>query len=330
MEISLRFVNFEIMKKIATILSLCLVCLLSADGQTSTNPQQAYIDAYSSIAVAEMQRSGIPASITLAQGMLESRYGLSDLALKGNNHFGIKCHDWTGRSIKMDDERPGECFRAYAAAEESFKDHSDFLRFRDRYRFLFDYEITDYRSWAYGLSKAGYATDPEYPAKLIKLIEDYNLTKYDKLNRRQMRDLPETPTSLEAVSRLEGKALEKFSFPLSRAIYTQNGVPFIYAQEGETYKSIAESNKLFLKELLKFNDLSKEPELKPGDVVYLKNKKKDSKKGLDKYVVDQEGETLWSICQRFAVQQKEIEKINGFKKGHVLHEGDMIYLRKVK
>ena len=330
MEISLRFVNFEIMKKIATILSLCLVCLLSADGQTSTNPQQAYIDAYSSIAVAEMQRSGIPASITLAQGMLESRYGLSDLALKGNNHFGIKCHDWTGRSIKMDDERPGECFRAYASADESFRDHSDFLRFRDRYRFLFDYDITDYRSWAYGLSKAGYATDPEYPAKLIKLIEDFDLGKFDKLNRRQMRDLPQTPTSLEAVSRLEGKALEKFNFPLSRAVYTQNDVPFIYVQEGETFKSIAESNKLFLKELLRFNDLSKEIELHPGDIVYLKNKKKESKKGLDKYVVDQEGETLWAICQRFAVQQKEIEKLNGFKKDHVLREGDMIYLRKTK
>ena len=326
----MRFVNFESMKKIAALLSLCLFCLISADGQTNTNPQQAYIDNYYQIAISEMQRSGIPASITLAQGMLESRYGLSDLAIKGNNHFGIKCHDWTGLSIKMDDERPGECFRAYASADESFRDHSDFLRFRDRYRFLFDYDITDYRSWAYGLSKAGYATDPEYPAKLIKLIEDFNLSQYDKLNRRQMRDLPQTPTSLEAVSRLEGKALEKFNFPLSRAIYTQNDVPFIYAQEGETYKSICESNKLFMKELLKFNDLSKEPELKAGDVVYLKKKKKDSKKGLDKYVVDQEGETLWEICQRFAVQQKEIEKINGFKKDHVLHEGDMIYLRKSK
>ncbi|MBP5537785.1 MAG: glucosaminidase domain-containing protein [Bacteroidales bacterium] len=318
------------MKKIIALLSLCLVCFLSADGQTSTNPQQAYIDTYSQIAIQEMQRSGIPASITLAQGMLESRYGLSDLAIKGNNHFGIKCHDWTGKSIKMDDERPGECFRAYASADESFKDHSDFLRFRDRYRFLFDYDITDYRSWAYGLSKAGYATDPEYPAKLIKLIEDFDLSKFDKLNRRQMRDLPQTPTSLEAVSRLEGKALEKFNFPLSRAVYTQNDVPFIYVQEGETFKSIAESNKLFLKELLRFNDLSKEIELHPGDIVYLKNKKKESKKGLDKYVVDQEGETLWAICQRFAVQQKEIEKLNGFKKDHVLREGDMIYLRKVK
>ena len=330
MEMSLRFVNFEIMKKIIALLSLCLVCFLSADGQTSTNPQQAYIDNYSQIAILEMQRSGIPASITLAQGMLESRYGLSDLAIKGNNHFGIKCHDWTGKSIKMDDERPGECFRAYASADESFRDHSDFLRFRDRYRFLFDYDITDYRSWAYGLSKAGYATDPEYPAKLIKLIEDFDLGKFDKLNRRQMRDLPQTPTSLEAVSRLEGKALEKFNFPLSRAVYTQNDVPFIYVQEGETFKSIAESNKLFLKELLRFNDLSKEIELHPGDIVYLKNKKKESKKGLDKYVVDQEGETLWAICQRFAVQQKEIEKLNGFKKDHVLREGDMIYLRKTK
>lgn len=320
------------MKKLISLFALCMCAFLAADAQntTNTNPQQAYIDTYNQIAVSEMQRSGIPASITLAQGMLESRYGLSDLAAKGNNHFGIKCHDWKGRSITMDDEKKGECFRAYDTPEESFRDHSDFLRFRDRYRFLFDYDITDYRSWAYGLSKAGYATDPEYPAKLINLIEEYKLSQFDKLSRRDQRNLPETPTSLEAVSRLEGKALEKFSFPLSRAVYSQNDVPFIYVQEGESFKSIAESNNLFLKELLKFNDLSREQELKPGDVVYLKNKKKESKKGLDKYVVEEEGESLWAICQRFAVQQKEIEKINGFDKKHVLHEGDMILLRKPK
>ena len=311
-------------------IALCLCGFLAAEAQTNTNPQQAYIDKYNKIAVSEMQRSGIPASITLAQGMLESRYGLSDLAVKGNNHFGIKCHDGKGRSMTMDDEKKGECFRAYDTPEESFADHSDFLRFRDRYRFLFDYDITDYRSWAYGLSKAGYATDPEYPAKLIQLIEEYKLSKYDQLSRRDQRNLPETPTSLEAVTRLAGKDLEKFSFPLSRAVYTQNDVPFIYAQEGESYKSIAESNKLFLKELLKFNDLSKEPELKPGDVVYLKQKKKESKKGLDKYVVETDGENLWDICQRFAVRQKDIEKLNGFDKKHVLREGDMILLRKIK
>ena len=123
---------------------------------------------------------------------------------------------------------------------------------------------------------------------------------------------------------------EKCSFPLSRAVYSQNDVPFIYVQEGETFKSIAESNNLFFKELLKFNDLSKEKELKAGDVVYLKKKKKESKKGLDKYVVETDGENLWDICQRFAVQQKEIEKLNGFDKKHVLREGDMILLRKVK
>ncbi|MBQ7072783.1 MAG: glucosaminidase domain-containing protein [Bacteroidales bacterium] len=318
------------MKKLVTFFAFCVCAFLAADAQTNTNPQQAYIDTYNKIAISEMQRSGIPASITLAQGMLESRYGLSDLAVRGNNHFGIKCHDWKGRSMIMDDERKGECFRAYDTPEESFADHSDFLRFRDRYRFLFDYDVTDYRSWAYGLSKAGYATDPEYPAKLIKLIEDYKLDQYDKLSRRDQRNLPETPTRLEAVSRLEGKALEKFSFPLSRAVYSQNDVPFIYVQEGETFKSIAESNNLFFKELLKFNDLSKEKELKAGDIVYLKKKKKESKKGLDKYVVETDGENLWDICQRFAVQQKEIEKLNGFDKKHVLREGDMILLRKVK
>ena len=129
-----------------------------------------------------MYRTGVPASITLAQGIIESRSGQSALAVDGNNHFGIKCHNsWQGRTMLADDDRKNECFRAYDSAEESFRDHSDFLRYRDRYKFLFDYELTDYKSWAYGLKKAGYATDPSYPTKLIGVIERYQLYRYDKM-----------------------------------------------------------------------------------------------------------------------------------------------------
>lgn len=143
--------------------------------------QQQYIAKYSVVAVNEMYRSGVPASITLAQGLLESNAGLSILSTQGNNHFGIKCHDWTGKKMYHDDDAKGECFRVYDSAMDSFKDHSDFLRYRDRYKFLFDNETTDYKAWAQGLKKAGYATDPAYPSKLIKLIEDFKLYRYDTM-----------------------------------------------------------------------------------------------------------------------------------------------------
>ncbi len=145
--------------------------------------QDEYIARYSGIAVSEMYRTGVPASITLAQGLLESGAGLSTLASQGHNHFGIKCHNgWKGGRMYADDDKKGECFRTYATDEESFRDHSDFLRYYDRYKFLFDFETTDYTSWAYGLKKAGYATDPGYPAKLIRIIEDYKLSAYDRMS----------------------------------------------------------------------------------------------------------------------------------------------------
>ena len=154
------------MKKALIILSLVLASAWTLCAQT---PQEKYIAKYSAIAVNEMYRSGVPASITLAQGIIESGSGLSKLALDGNNHFGIKCHNnWSGKTIFADDDRKNECFRSYPTAEDSFRDHSDFLRYRDRYKFLFDYETTDYKSWAYGLKQAGYATSPTYAHKLIK------------------------------------------------------------------------------------------------------------------------------------------------------------------
>ena len=160
--------------------SLLLFFLMLCPSYATKEPQEAYISRYSALAVYEMYRSGVPASITLAQGMLESGNGLSELAVKGNNHFGIKCHNnWTGGKMYHDDDAKGECFRKYTAPEHSYRDHSDFLRYRDRYKFLFDLEITDYKGWAHGLKKAGYATDPSYPSKLIKLIETYQLYLYD-------------------------------------------------------------------------------------------------------------------------------------------------------
>lgn len=245
---------------VSAALLLFVSMLVSAVPESST-PQKKYISQYAETAVREMYRSGVPASITLAQGLLESRYGQSPLAKEGNNHFGIKCHDWTGKKMYHDDDKRGECFRVYKSADESFRDHSDFLRYRDRYKSLFDNEITDYKAWAYGLKKAGYATDPAYPAKLIKIIEDYHLYYYDtmkpesfgeggtvtetvsgktagqkpdthrkKSSRKHKRSevkeekIPVSPLRLEEPKReVAGKAAEEFSFSLTRQLSRKTG-----------------------------------------------------------------------------------------------------------
>lgn len=371
------------MKKVIIFISFVL-CQAAASAQGT--PQERYIQRWAPTAVREMYRSGVPASITLAQGILESRYGLSSLATEGNNHFGIKCHkDWKGKTMSYDDDAKGECFRVYDSADESFQDHSDFLRYRDRYKFLFDFPTTDYKAWAYGLKKAGYATDPGYPAKLIKYIEDYRLYDYDtmtyddserleetvgrkaetdavgsgtapdgkpsvagkekvrkesrrekkearKARKKQSREsvpevIPASPLSLEEPKRIDRSNLEVFSFSLTREEYSRNGVPFITSVEGETYSSIARSYNLYLKELLRFNDLLRDEALLPGTVVYLQSKRNQSEKGLDKYIVGEDGESLRDICQRFAVKMSSVMKMNGLQDGYEPREGDTIVLR---
>lgn len=321
------------LKSILVFLSLFLV-RAAAFSQT---PQQVYIRAYSDLAVQEMYRSGVPASITLAQGMLESGNGLSELAVKGNNHFGIKCHNnWKGERIFHDDDKKGECFRKYKDVELSYRDHSDFLRYRDRYKFLFDLELTDYKGWANGLRKAGYATDPSYPKKLIKLIEEYRLYEYDMKpahrNERQDEEQvvarpPISPSQMEQPKRMSESQREYFHFPVSREMYSQNGVPFVYSVEGETYKSIAKAYGLFFKEILKFNDLDSSQPLRPGTVVYLQAKKKKAAKGIDMHFIDS-NESLWDISQRYAVRLSSIYRINAFSPSYVPRSGDCIRLRK--
>jgi hypothetical protein len=334
------------MKKALIVLALFLGFTVSAQREAGS-PQERYISRYASIAVNEMYRSGVPASITLAQGIIESRSGQSALAVDGNNHFGIKCHNsWKGRTMLADDDRRNECFRVYDSAEESFRDHSDFLRYRDRYKFLFDFQTTDYKSWAYGLKQAGYATDPSYAAKLIQCVEDYDLARYDRMtvsealaeggadaeppvSQDELEGIPDSPLKIEAGEIFRGKAGEEYRFSLSRTLYSRNGVPFVYAVEGETYASIAKNNHLLLREILKFNDLSGDGELRAGDVVYLEPKKNKTVRGLDKYIVGEEGETFHGICQRFAVKEKAIRKLNGLPAGYQPKEGDELLLRPV-
>ncbi len=394
-------------KVFAIVLSAVAVIVLTSAAANEDTPQTAYIKKYASVAVSEMYRSGIPASITLAQGLLESGYGLSPLAKEGNNHFGIKCHDWTGKKMYYDDDKRGECFRVYKNADESFKDHSDFLRYRDRYKSLFDNEITDYKSWAYGLKKAGYATDSSYPSKLIRLIETYNLSQYDTMkpedfgkvsksedsqkssvknnakNRRKSRaerrhnkvavsesvqstttvatssvtdssedeeisenedtevvadsvavtqkttkSIPESPLSLEEPKKVvKREASEVFSFSLTRQLYTENGVEFVYSQEGESYSSIASDFHLFLNEILRFNDADEDTFLPVGTMVYIQAKKNQATRGLEKYISDEGGEKLRDLSQRFGIKLKSLCKINGCTPDKVTVPGDMIKLR---
>ena len=332
------------MKKVLIAIALILGFTASAQREAET-PQERYVARYASIAVNEMYRTGVPASITLAQGIIESRSGQSSLAVDGNNHFGIKCHNsWKGRTMLVDDDRKDECFRVYDSAEESFRDHSDFLRYRDRYKFLFDFKTTDYKSWAYGLKQAGYATDPAYATKLIKCVEDYDLARYDRMTvteavaaggaeaeqpveSEELEGIPDSPLKIEAGEIYRGKAGEEYRFSLSRTLYSRNGVPFVYAVEGETYATIAKSNHLLLREILAFNDLPHGGELRAGEVVYLEPKKSKTVRGLDKYIVGEEEETFHGICQRFAVKEKAIRKLNNLPADYVPQEGDEIVLR---
>lgn len=369
----------------AVLVGVIALTTLSAD---KLSVQEQYVRTYSKVAVSEMYRSGIPASITLAQGLLESGAGKSRLATEGNNHFGIKCHsNWTGDRIYHDDDRKGECFRKYRNASESFRDHSDFLRYKDRYKFLFDLEITDYKAWATGLKKAGYATDPAYSRKLIKIIEDYKLYEYDVQALESIGDnasgsgkydegkaggtgissgkadtgkgngvkdknnhnkgkghnrgkgrgkdkagaetpaIPQSPRVIEEPKLIEGPKLEEFHFNLSRQLYSQNGVPFVYSIEGETYASIAAMYNLFPREILSYNDLNESVPLNPGTVVYLQRKKKQAAKGLDKHVWEK-GETLYGISQRYGIRLSSLKKMNGIKSEDELIDGDLINLRK--
>ncbi len=315
------------MKKFLLFLMASLGLSYLVEAQNA-DPKEEYIKKYAPVAVSEMKRTGVPASITLAQGLLESGAGKSRLATKANNHFGIKCHkNWTGKTISHDDDAKGECFRAYDKAEESFKDHSDFLRYYDRYKFLFDYDPKDYKSWCYGLKKAGYATDPKYAIKLIGIVESYNLHRYDNVKVEVISpDLLERPVVVP-VKPSSIKYDEEYVFDVNRPVYKVNGVDFVYARVGDTYESLAAQYNLFVNELLRFNDLKEIEDLYPGDVVYIKSKKNRTARGLDMYIVSEDGEDLRKICQRFGVKMSSVIKRNRLNPEEQLSKEQELRLR---
>ena len=294
-----------------------------------------YIQTYKDIAMQEMRDHKIPASITLAQGLLESGAGNSALAREAKNHFGIKCHKgWTGKTYYMDDDEKDECFRKYKNAEESFRDHSEFLCGRTRYAALFDLEITDYKGWARGLKAAGYATNPKYAQLLIDRIELYDLTKYDKIALGQMTDdnqLPDIAPEDEllelAFSPENRSAYELVDMTADkRFIYENNGVRFVYAKEGETPEQLAKDFNVKFKKFCEYNLLHCPDEMvfHSGDVVYLAKLKNKNWKA-KKYTVA-EGETVRDVALRFAVKPEKVMKKNGLKSAR-LQKGQVLWLR---
>lgn len=235
------------MKKVILLIFLFIPLLTIADNT------EAYIKKYRKIAIKEMRRYGVPASITLAQGILESGSGNSRLAKKGRNHFGIKCtSDWHGRTIKEDDDKKDECFRRYRKAKHSYRDHSEFIATKKRYEFLFEYDKRDYKAWANGLKKAGYATNPNYPSLLISLIEKYDLEKYDKRGAKRMIRKEERDSALRLRSVTEGKSSESSPVP-ERSRRDDGNSKYHLVESGDTMYSIAKKYNKSVEELKSLN-----------------------------------------------------------------------------
>ena len=268
-----------------------LLCCLSLQAQTRNKQYEDYIKQYRDLAVDEMKKYHIPASITLAQGLLESGAGQSTLARKSNNHFGIKCgSDWRGKTVSHNDDARGECFRAYKHPKQSYEDHSKFLAGRPRYASLFKLKITDYKGWARGLKKAGYATDPRYAQRLIDIIELYDLHKYDK--KGGLKWMKENPHPHQP--------------------YLANGLVYIIVREGDTWKSISKEFDISRKKLRKYNDLYKGYELQEGDILYLEKKNRRAGKEHAVHVL-RAGESLYLIAQKYGIRLKNLYKMNKMK-----------------
>ncbi len=321
--------NYE-MKKVCFIVFSLMVTVLVVKGQKLT--QAEYIAKYKNLAVSEMYRSGIPASITLAQGLLETESGNSPLVLRSNNHFGIKCKsNWNGPSVSHDDDERDECFRAYGSAEESYRDHSDFLRTNSRYAFLFDYEQTNYKDWAHGLKQAGYATNPRYPEMLIRFIETNDLQQFDSAEYFVAFSAGEEPTHLLEVSHHPVKQKEVVIHTkttpsyLSFSNHVVNGSKAVFVHEGTSLLAIATKQKIHLTKLLELNDLKKDGLLEKAQFIFLEKK---AAQGQDDFYIAEVGETLYDIAQKNGVLLQNLLSYNNLGETNSIEAGKKIYLKK--
>ncbi|PKO95940.1 MAG: N-acetylmuramoyl-L-alanine amidase [Bacteroidetes bacterium HGW-Bacteroidetes-7] len=305
------------------LILLSTLLMLSGTVLAQRITREEYIKTYKDLAIRQMKSHGIPASIILAQACLESGNGNSRLVIEANNHFGIKCHNWNGETILHDDDEKNECFRKYSHPEGSFTDHSEFLRYRERYKLLFDLDPLDYKAWAHGLKSAGYATNPNYAQLLIKIIEDHKLYQYDSSSS----DLPPSPSQVENEYEIDLRiASDLYKFSLARKHLNRNGITFIIAGERDSYSSLAKEYNLFTRELLRFNDLNSDVPISEGTIVYLEKKRERGDKDLSKHIAES-GETMYFISQKYAIRLNSLYKINNMKKGDEPFAGYEIKLR---
>jgi hypothetical protein len=292
--------------------------------QAQNNPDViVYINTYKDIAISEMQRSGIPASITLAQGIHESEAGTSELVKRSNNHFGIKCRDeWKGPAVYHDDDSRQECFRSYATPEESFRDHSDFLRNSGRYASLFQLDPDDYEAWAYGLKKAGYATNIHYPQILIKLVHDYNLQQYTLIAQGKLRSDDPVLASNGASTESRPEAVPAVQYP--DGPFSINNTPVVFARAGTSLLSIANQFELALARLMEFNDLKEEDVLAKDQLLFLQRKRRT---GANSFHIVREGETPYDICQAEGLRYQDLLEMNQLRDGERPAAGEKVWLQ---
>lgn len=318
------------MKKIGLI-NFLLAISISLSAQKIT--VQEYIETYKDLAIAEMKRSGVPASITLAQGILETESGNSDLVQRSNNHFGIKCKsNWTGESVSHTDDAPNECFRKYSTANESYRDHSDFLRKNGRYAGLFQLSPTDYKGWANGLKKAGYATNPKYPQMLIRNIEDNKLHQYDIISDTEdsnLASINETPITIQndiAVEKQEPTEKLMVANENSKAEGQKllNRLKVVHVPSGTSLLAVATQNKISLSKLLEFNELRQDGLTSEDQWLYLERK---DKQGNRDFYITQQKESLRDIAQMNGVQLQYLMQYNQLKEDAVITSGTKILLK---
>lgn len=298
------------------ILCIIMVCAsLPAMAQMKWSSKfQTYFDQYKDLAIEQMLKHRIPASITLAQGVFESGAGMSRLATQGNNHFGIKCHNWTGRTINEDDDALGECFRAYDNAQQSYEDHSLFLSRNRRYASLFSHAPTDYKAWAHGLKACGYATNPNYAYKLIEIIELYNLHLYD---RAKDYDHFMAKRTGQARPAKQGGQLHPIK------IFNKNY--YMFAREGDTFRSIGQETELNGRKIAKYNERDYKEVLHEGDIIYLKKKQKRAPKSFkNKPHMVRPGDSMYSIAQMYGIRLKSLYKMNHLEPDHQIRVGELL------
>lgn len=327
----MRIPNKALVQRLIIFSALfCLVLQGYANGQRRYTREE-YIETYRDIAIEEMRTNGIPASIKLAQGILESGFGNSDLAIRSNNHFGIKCNGWTGRTVLHDDDARNECFRAYDDPIESWRDHSQFLRTRPWYAPLFELDPTDYKAWAHGLRRAGYATNPRYAQLLIRVIEENNLTQYDKMAMNLLAELPESPNLRNASSRparpARTQTVEDFaplSFEAVRTVQTNNRIKYILARQGDTPERIAEEMNMRPWQIIRYNELEDGRQIKPGQIVYLQPKRRQGVKAVH---IAQPGETMYDISQQHGIRLEQLLSRNNMQDWQKPQPGQRILLK---